>query len=804
MSRMLFFYPEYHFFLFEIIKLLARIHMDFKKQKSSFLPLFDHQSGFSTRIHIPMFWVMLVFTSVAAGNPTNSNHGVSRYVDPFIGVNGGGNVVPGPSLPFGVVKLSPDCDFDNSNSGYVSGQPASGFSHVHVSGTGGGPKYGNILVMPTTGDIDIENHQSLLANEEADAGFYRATLSNYGIEASLTVTRKTGFHRYTFPRTEHANLFVDAGSFLGQHYFYEPERQFLVGSQIEIVNDHTIRGYSRVRGGWNEGDAYTVYFYAIVDRPALTWGTWKEKQMTPQSLSEYDSGQPVGAWLRFDTTENPILQLKVGISYISSEKARHNLEIENPGWNFDLVREDARQEWERVLGTIDIETDDVALKRAFYTAIYHSMLMPVEKSGENPQWLSSEPYYDDFYAVWDTFRSNSPLLTLLLPSRQIDIVRSMIDIAKHDGYLPDARSGDCNGRTQGGSNAEIVIADAFAKGLGGIDYSEALKFMLRDAELPPGGDERKEGRGGLFDYQYLGYISIKWERSGSRTLEYAYNDWAIGKIAQSLGFQDLAEKYYEQSNNWRNLWRPIEDHGAKGFIMPRNPNGTWVEKVRAYRDGEIKTVPFTVFTAGSWNDVFYESHSWEYSLYVPHDVRGLIQACGGNASFVSRLNTLFEEGFYNVGNEPGFLAPMLYIYAGRPDLTAKTVSSIRNRYFHDGRDGIPGNDDSGAMSSLYAFHSLGFFPNAGQDVYLIGSPAFERSVLHLENGKDFEIIAHNLSDTSIYVQSAQLNGEALDRAWFRHGEIIEGATLELFMGAEPTDWGTKVLPPSKSDPSLQN
>lgn len=719
-------------------------------------------------------------------------------VDPFIGVDEGGNVVPGPCLPFGVVKLSPDCDLDTSNSGYVSGRPILGFSHIHVSGTGGGPKYGNILVMATTGAPNPADHASPGADEKASPGFLGVTLTRYGIDVGLTATRHTGFHAYTFPAATEANILIDAGSFLGQGC-YLPERQRLVGSEIRILDDHTIEGYSRVRGGWNIGGAYTVFFHAVFDAPAAACGTWKAGRITAGGHGEFDSGQPTGAYFTFDTRSRRTVRVKVGISYLGCERARHNLEQENPSWDFEAVRLSAAEAWSQALRPVTVEGGSTALRRAFYTALYHTMLMPVDKTGENPRWASGEPYFDDFYAIWDTFRTSHPLLTLLRESTQVDIVRSLIDIAEHDGYLPDARSGDCNGRTQGGSNADILIADACVKGLPGIDYRRALRAVRKDAEVPPGGDERKEGRGGLRDYNALGYVSTSYERSGSRTVEYAYDDWAIAEIARNVGDEDVYRQYRRRADNWKKLWRPLASHGATGFIMPRRADGAWVDEVVRDDGHGDRAVPFTVLSGGSWSDVFYESHSWEYSFFVPQDVSALIGHCGGREAFVARLDTFFGEGFFNVGNEPGFLTPLLYVYAGRPDKTAAAVVRIRSTCFNDTRRGLPGNDDSGAMSSLFAFHCLGFFPNAGQDVYLISSPAFERAVIRMENGREVVIVAHGVNRENIYIQSAKLNGRPLDRAWFRHGEIHQGATLEFEMGPKPSAWGADAPPPSLSD-----
>jgi predicted alpha-1,2-mannosidase len=331
-----------------------------------------------------------------------------------------------------------------------------------------------------------------------------------------------------------------------------------------------------------------------------------------------------------------------------------------------------------------------------------------------------------------------------------------------------------------------MVADAFVKGLTGIDYEKAYRGMLKNAEVPPGDDEQKQGRGGLPDYNSIGYVSTNFERSCTRTLEYAYCDFAIASLAQALGHDQDVDIYRECSANWQNLWRRVQHDGATGFVWPRRRDGTWVED-------------FDPLKTGSWEGVFYETHSWEYSFYVPHDVRQVMRLSGGADAFVRRLDTLFERGYYHVDNEPGFLCPVLYLWAGRHDKTAERVREITMRHYHDTRSGLPGNDDSGAVSAWFAFHAMGFFPNAGQDVYLISSPLFERTEILFPNGRSFTIEARGLSEANLYVSSAQLNGRDLDRAWFRHSEIADGGRLVLEMAPSPGDWGTRNPPPSVSD-----
>ena len=414
---------------------------------------------------------------------------LSDYVDPRIGSEGLGRVFIGPSCPYGMVKPSPDCTV-HPNSGWLPmPEQVNGFSQVHVSGTGGGPKYGNILVMPFGKGTDQLNHIDYRKDETIRLGYYATEFQRTGIYTEITTAPRASFYRFTYPEDSLKSLLVDAGFFLGEQPTPDArEAQQFVGSEIQIISDHEVMGYTRIRGGWNNGRAYTVYFYAVTDHPFVQTATWKGSQISNERYQP-DSQQKTGALLRFPSSANTI-QLKVGISFISSLKARENVWNEIPHWSFEDTRQALLAQWENLLQRIDIASNTPEkYKRMFYTGIYHTMLMPVDRTGENPLWSDPEPYYDDFYAIWDTYRTSTPLITLIDPQRETDIVRSLINIYKRDGYMPDARSGNCNGRTQGGSNAEIVIADAFVKGLPNIDYHLALEAMLKDATIPPGGNE---------------------------------------------------------------------------------------------------------------------------------------------------------------------------------------------------------------------------------------------------------------------------------------------------------------------------
>lgn len=735
---------------------------------------------------VALIAIMNAYAQVVTGN--------ARYVDPFIGVEGGGNVFPGPCAPFGMVKLGPDCGNKDWNAGWNADGNIHGFSHTHVSGTGGGCKYGNVLALPLTGDIHLEDYSSPRANEKVVLGEYEVELPRYHTSARLTALEKAGFHEYTFPASTESKILIDLGSCLA---LTACETQRLVGSEVRILSNSTIEGYTRVRGGWNEGEAYTVYFFAEVDTPAKNYGTWKGGSLMPDTECQFDSGEKTGAYFAYSTTENQKIKMRVGISYISCGKAKENLK-EITSWDFDKIHSEVVAKWNTILGKVEI-TGNKEDKIKFYTALYHCYLQPVNKTGENPKWESDEPNYDDFYAIWDTFRATHPLFTLLTPSAQIDMVRSLIDIYRYEGYMPDARSGNDNGRVQGGSNCDILIADAMVKNLQGIDYEAGLQAMLKNAEVAPGGDEKKEGRGGLPDYNSLGYVSSAYERCLTRTFEYSNCDFAIATVAERLGKKDIADKYYSKASNWQNTWNDkITSLGQTGYAWPRNRDGSyWSED------------SYTVLTGGCWANPTYETFSFELSLFVPHDMKTLIGKCGGEEKFVQRLDTFFTHkewdqnyyvGLFQISNEPGFLAPALYNYVNRQEKTADIVRYILKNRYKITRDGIPGNDDSGSMSAWYIFQSLGFYPNAGQDVYLISSPIFKTVTIHLESGKQLNILTKKGSDKNIYIQSASLNGKPLTKNWFRHGDIAEGGTLEFVMGPKPSQWSRNgELPPSMSD-----
>ncbi len=684
-------------------------------------------------------------------------------VDPKIGMEGVGRTFPGPSMPFGMCKPGPDCGV-SPNAGWAKmPEKVTGFSQTHVSGTGGGQKYGNILIQP-----GVEPQKRV--GEEIALGYYATTFEN-GIRTEITTSERCAFYRIHYPKD--ALLLIDVTHYLGKDSVPDKrEKQQFVGADIEIINNQEVRGFSRIRGGWNNGDAYTVYFCLQSDKP------FEQK------------GKDIVAFA--DTLVN----IKVGISYVSEQQAKRNI----PANDFDGQLNKVRERWEQQLSKIQIKGSERD-KRMFYTALYHTMLMPVEKTGENPKWTES-PYYDDYYAIWDTYRTSTPLITLLDEQREADIVNALLNIYKREGYMPDARSGDCNGRTQGGSNAEVVIADAFVKGLKGIDYNLALQAMLKDAEVDPGADHEKHGRGGLKEYTELGYIPYGIDRAGNRTIEYAYNDYCIALVAKGLGRSDIYEQYLKQSKSWKNLWRSdYEWDGVKGYIMPKDAQGRWLDSVPwGHSKVYHPQIPYTPITKVApwylpwWSTFFYEALSAEYSLSIPHDVPGLIEACGGAETFRKRLDMFFDRKRYNVGNEPSFLTPCLYHWIGRPDLSSDRVREIVTSNYTDQPDGLPGNDDSGAMSSWLAFHMMGLYPNAGQSYYLLHAPLIPEWTLQLCNGKTLRGI---VKGKGTHFEKVTLNGKVLDDARLEHTDLMVGGELMFHVSTKKPQKAASDFTPSK-------
>ncbi len=742
---------------------------------------------------------VLIFLSVCLGACTPKESAPdaafepAAWVDPFIGVEIG-NTLPGATLPFGMVRLSPDVAPPNHTTGYRSNRPIRGFSHNHLSGTGGGARYGNILVIPETGPCNLfpEPRKS---DEYARPGYYSVLLRepDTEIRCELTAARRVGLHRYTFSKTTdpltrdelvreylpqatiRGRILIDASAIIDM---VDAEPTHNVRSAVRIRSDREIEGYGRFRGGWGGENPYAVYFAARFDRPFDACGTWKGSSFSADSLCD---GVEVGAWCEYLLPQHGRVELRVAISYVSVEQAWRNLEAEGSD-DFETVRNRAYRIWNQTLSAIRVKGGTPEQKTVFYTGLYHALTMPTDLGeDENPRWQDGERHFWDFYTLWDTYRTVMPLYTLVYPERQREIIRCLLDIYEHRGWLPDAWTAGDYAYVQGGSNADVVIADAVVKRLGGFDVGQAYEAVKKNADVMSD-NPYKYGRD-LYEYEKYGYLSSRIKNGSSKSLEYAYGDFCIAQVAGALGLDKDRERYERRSGNWLNLFDP-----RTCFFWAKDPEGEWAPDFSpTFRRPDYWNGPY-----------FYEGTPWNYATYVPHDMRRLIGLHGGDEPFIAFLDELFDGGHYEIGNEPGFLTPYLYHYAGRPDRSAERVRAQLEE-FRTGRRGLPGQDDSGAMSAWYLFGAMGFFPVAGQDVYLIGSPLFEESTLQLENGARFTIKAPGVSSGNRYVCGATWNGKKWDRCWFSHADLTGGGELILEMGPAPCGWGEAVPPPSLSD-----
>ena len=669
-------------------------------------------------------------------------------VDMRMGTYGAGHCVVGPQLPHGSINPSPQTA-NGGHGGYVTGQPIRGFGQLHVSGTGWS-RYGQILLSPQTGfNPEETGHDSPLSDEEARPYYYRARLDRYGITAELAPTHHCAIYRFSFPPTDEGNILLDVAHNIPQHIVPEVRGRFHGG---EINYDHArqlLTGWGEYSGGFGSGERYKVYFAIEAD------GSVQEAQVTDRGDS--------ALYARLRLKENPgTVSLRVGISLKSTDNALRFLQEEVAGKDLDNVKQAARQTWNRTLSAIRVQGGSEEEERLFYTTLYHSFLMPRDRTGDNPGWDSTASHLDDHYCIWDTWRTKYPLMVLLQESFVAKTVDSFIDRFRHNGVCnPTFTSSLDWGSKQGGDDVENVIADAIVKDVKGIDRDKAYKLMKWNA----------------FHMRSRGYQQLGWEpetggiMSCSAGLEYAYNDFCTAQVAALMGDSLTHNRLARRSGSWKQLFNPAaKSFGYKGFVTPRRPDGQWVS-----------IDPAKNF--GSWVEYFYEGNSWTYTLFVPHQADQLIAACGGREEMISRLSYGFDHKLISLNNEPGFLSPFLFIHCGRPDLAAHYVRQIRQSNFSLQR-GYADNEDSGAMGAWYVFTSIGLFPNAGQDFYYLLPPAFSDVELLMENGKKLSI--HTVKDTpdACYIKSVSLNGKVLDRGWVYQHEIAQGATLTFELTAE--------------------
>ncbi|KAI1753005.1 family 92 glycosyl hydrolase [Xylaria castorea] len=755
-----------------------------------------------------------------------------QYVDQLIGTRAGGNVFPGATLPYGLAKAVADTNSGSNQGGFtLDGTPILGFSALHDSGTGGEPSLGNFPLFPYAAcpgdDINlclypkkrrVASGSFNSSTVVARPGFFSVTL-NTGIKAEMTAAQRTALFRFTFPTATngaHPLLLQDLSDL-------HDSRQDNGSVSVDPTTGR-IKGQGLFVSSFSQGE-YTSYFCTDFSGSKIfDNGIFVDSRASADvknlTVSRSINGYPLpgGAFVRFESPEKPVTA-RVGLSFISADQACSNAEEEIPDFDFDAVQSAATTAWREKISPITVSTGggvDPNQITNFYSGIYRTMVNPQNYTGENPNWETGEPYFDSFYCLWDSFRSQIPFLTVLDPSSVEQMIRSLIETYKQEGWLPDCHMSFSKGYTQGGSNADVILVDGYLKGLaGGIDWDVGYEAVVKDAEVEPF-DWCCHGRGGIDSWKSLGYIPVQdfdykgfgtLTRSLSRTLEYSYNDFTIAQMAKAMNKTTDAEKYLDSSDNWKNLYKANQtsslfsgaNTGFVGFFQPKYLNGTWGLQ-NPLKCSNIDNTGSVCSLQNTGAETF-ESSIWEYGFYVPHDQGSLVTLYGGPSNFVKRLDYLHDQNITYIGNEPAFLTVFQYHYAGRPGLSAKRSHFYIPRFFDTTPEGLPGNDDSGAMGSFVAFSMMGLFPNPGQDVYLITPPFFESvNITSPVTGKTAIIRSINFDPTyaAIYIQSATLNGKPYTKNWIDHSFFTGGKELVLTLGKNESSWGTAIkdLPPS--------
>lgn len=711
--------------------------------------------------------LMFLFSSFALHQ--NGETDLTKYVNPFIGTGGHGHTFPGATVPFGMVQLSPDTrleGWDGCSGYHYSDSIIHGFSHTHLSGTGV-PDYCDILFMPFSEnkliDLDksrIGNYASIFSHsdETAEPGYYSVMLKRYDIKAELTASTRAGYHKYTFPKEKNSNVYIDL-----------KHRDEVIESHINIVNKKEVSGYRRSKS-WAQDQR--VYFYAVFSEDFKTADIYSDDSRLTEKT--YADGKNIKTILGFGETSKPVL-IKVGISAISEENAKMNLEAEAGGLEFEKVRQDANEFWNKYLNKIQVKTEDLTKKKIFYTALYHTAICPNTFNDVDGSYLgrdfkihkTNRKYYTVF-SLWDTYRALHPLLNIIERERTLDFINTFILQYEQGGRLPVwelwANETDC----MIGYHSVPVITDAHNSGINGFDKRKALDAMVNSANL---------NIYGLDSYKKYGYIpSDKEHESVSKTLEYAYDDWCISDFAVSAGSGTYDKEFYTRSQFYKNVF-----DNKTGFMRPRYNNG-WKDP----------------FNPTDVDNNYTEANSWQYSFYVPQDIPKLNEYLNGKLE--NKLDELFSAdtkttgreqaditgliGQYAHGNEPSHHIAYLYNYTDNPYKTQQIVRKIMSEFYKDSPDGLIGNEDCGQMSAWYVFSAMGFYPvTPGSGKFMIGSPVFDEVKINLENGKTFTLTAANNSDENIYVQNYNSEDRKPFITW---KEILGGEEINLIMGNKPS------------------
>jgi len=758
---------------------------------------------------------LLTFTWIGKAQQTNKNNtnvDLAQYVDPMIGTAKMGHTYPGATVPFGSVQLSPDTDtipyavdghYNPDVYKYCAGyqyddKTIVGFSHTHFSGTGHSD-LGDFLIIPTVGKLQLNpgtadkpdnGYRSRFSheNENAEPGYYNVLLDDYNIKAELTATTHVGMHQYTFPESENAHIVLDLMSGI---YNYDEKN---VWTFVRVENDTLITGY-RQTNGWAR--TRKVFFAMTFSKPFIKYGQenydeniykgfWRKFDQT-ENFPEM-AGEELKIYFDFRTKEGEKLKIKFAISPVSTEGAIKNMKKEIPDWDFEEVKKESRELWNKELNKVIVETNSKEEKVSFYTAMYHSFLGPTEYSDVDGKYRGLDMNIhqaEDFtnytsFSLWDTYRALHPLFNVLQPDRNQDMIKSMMahyDQSVHP-MLPIWSHYANENWCMIGYHSVSVIADAIVKGNTGFDTEHALEACVQTA--------RTRYYDGLEYYMDMGYVpEDKNGASVSKTLEYAYDDWAISQAAKKLGKEDIYTEFSTRAENYKNVF-----DSKSGFMRPK------------LNDGSFKKEFDPLDTHGQG---FIEGNSWNYSLYVPHNPAEMIDMMGGKERFSKHLDSLFtmdlpdkyfantedisREGIignYVHGNEPSHHIAYLYNWTNTPWKSQDKIRMILKKMYQTGADGLGGNDDFGQMSAWYIFSSLGFYPVApGSENYALGSPAIKEATLNLENGSTFKIIAEDQSDVNVFVDKVELNGKVLTEPSITHSDIMNGGELRFYMTSEP-------------------
>ncbi len=728
--------------------------------------------------HKYIFWFALPLCMGLACTPAPQEkveEDLIGYTNPMIGTDFTGNTYPGAQVPFGMVQLSPDNGlpgWDRISGYYYPDSTIAGFSHTHLSGTGAGDLY-DISFIPVTnpyktGAEPLGIYSSFSHNDEsASAGYYRVLLKDYNINVELTATERCGIQRYTFPEAE-SSIFLNLKKAMNW--------DFTADSHIEVVDSCTIRGY---RHSWGWSPKQYIYFQTRFSRPFDAF------QLDTTAITTKDKGRiGTAAIARFDfkTKQNEEILVTTALSGTSMEAAARNLEAEAPKDDFDFYMKQAQENWTKELAKIEVASDDADKKTIFYTAMYHAMLAPTIYSdvdgsyfGPDGQGHQAEGWTNySTFSLWDTYRASHPLFTYLQPERVSDMIQCFLHLYEQNGALPLWNLYGWETDMMIGYHAVPVIVDAYLKGIGDFDPVKALEACVTTANRD---DYRSIGF-----YKEKGYVASDHENwSMSKTMEYAYDDYCIARMAEAMGEKEIADEFYRRSQNYRNVFNP-----ETSFMQPRDSKGNFIPN----------------YDPEAYIEDICESNGWQYYWSVAHDIDGLIELTGGEARFAERLDSMFTYetadksklpifstgmiGQYAHGNEPGHHVIYLYNRVKQPWKTQQYAAQVMHTLYKNTPDGICGNEDCGQMSSWYVFSAMGFYPVdpiSGQ--YEIGSPIFPEVKMYLANGKIFVVRAENVSDENIYIQSVTVNGQPYNKSYITHEMIMQGDTIHFVMGNKP-------------------